>query len=254
MKLSKRLEHIARLVSKGNRLADIGTDHGWLPISLVLENKVPFALAMDLRKGPLLRANQHIQEYALESKINTRISDGIQNLEMGEIDTIVIAGMGGELMVRILKDGERMRTGIKEYILSPHSDWALVRKYLREEQYQIIKEDMVYEDGKYYIIIKALPYSQVFSENIKDKKYTVINQEEFQKEIYQKSDIFGERLILEKHPIFIQYLKKEQKKYRKIYGELKDRPFRIDLEKRKEEIQVYLEYIKEILDEMQSVT
>ena len=93
MKLSDRLEMIASFVEHGNRLADIGTDHGYVPIYLVQTGRVPSALAMDVRKGPLLRAEEHIREAGLSGRIQTRLSDGLKKLAPGEADTVVIAGM-----------------------------------------------------------------------------------------------------------------------------------------------------------------
>ena len=83
MKLSDRLEMIASFVEPGNRLADIGTDHGYVPIYLVQTGRVPSALAMDVRKGPLLRAEEHIREAGLSGRIQTRLSDGLKKLAPG---------------------------------------------------------------------------------------------------------------------------------------------------------------------------
>ena len=107
MKLSKRLETIASFVPEGSRIADIGTDHGYIPIHLVQEGKAKHASAMDVRKGPLLRAQSHIQEAGLIDAIEVRLSDGLLKLEKDEADCVVIAGMGGELMIPILEEGRR---------------------------------------------------------------------------------------------------------------------------------------------------
>ena len=101
VQLSMRLRAIAGMVTKGNRLADVGCDHGYLSIWLVSEKTVPSAIAMDVRPGPLSRARENISRYGLEDYIETRLSDGLTKLEPGEGDTLVIAGMGGPLMERI---------------------------------------------------------------------------------------------------------------------------------------------------------
>jgi len=155
MQLSKRLNKVASFVTKGNRLADVGTDHGYIPIYLVENGTVPTALAMDINKGPLERAKEHISEYGLEDKIETRLSDGLQYLGKGEADTVLIAGMGGALTVKILENGREVLSTVKELILSPHSEINLVRKYIISEGYKIVKEDMVFDAGKYYTVIKA---------------------------------------------------------------------------------------------------
>src|SRR5699024_7353656 len=105
MELSKRLNAVASLVTDGYRLADIGTDHAYIPIFLVSTGKIPAAVAMDVNRGPLLRAEENIRTYGLEKRIATRISDGFAALEKNEADSAVIAGMGGLLTIRILKEG-----------------------------------------------------------------------------------------------------------------------------------------------------
>ena len=108
VKLSKRLERIASFVQPGSRVADIGTDHGYVPIWLVQKGVCPSALAMDVRKGPLERAEEHVEEVGLSGKIELRLSDGLAKLKAGEADTVVIAGMGGKLTCRILEQGRHV--------------------------------------------------------------------------------------------------------------------------------------------------
>ena len=95
MKLSKRLETVASFVPKGSNIADIGTDHGYVPIYLVREGQAEHAVAMDVRKGPLERARAHVEDAGLGSRIDVRLSDGLAGLETGEADCVVIAGLGG---------------------------------------------------------------------------------------------------------------------------------------------------------------
>ena len=114
MQLSKRLAAVARLVSAGSRLADVGTDHGYVPISLVCEGKIPSAIAMDVNRGPLNRARAHIKAQGLEKYIDTRLSDGLAALAPGEADSVLIAGMGGMLMMRILSQGQAHWDTVRE--------------------------------------------------------------------------------------------------------------------------------------------
>ena len=134
-----RLRAIAGMVTKGNRLADVGCDHGYLSIWLVSEKTVPSAIAMDVRPGPLSRARENITRYGLEDYIETRLSDGLAKLEPGEGDTLVIAGMGGPLMERILKDGAKVREGFQELILQPQSDLPHFRHFLSEIGWEIVR-------------------------------------------------------------------------------------------------------------------
>ena len=164
IKLSKRMNAVASMVTDGNVLADVGTDHGYVPIALVQKGKITKAIAMDINKGPLQRANEHIRSCRLENMIETRLSDGVEALDENEADTILIAGMGGELVIHILTDGEKVCRKAKELILQPQSDIDHVRRYLRENKYRIIDEDMVFEEGKYYPMMKVIPVGEELTE------------------------------------------------------------------------------------------
>jgi tRNA (adenine22-N1)-methyltransferase len=145
------------MVTEGNRLADVGTDHGYVPIYLKENGRIPSAIAMDINRGPLERADSHIRENGLDSYIQTRLSDGLGALRAGEADTVLIAGMGGLLTVRILTEGKEALAGVRELILQPQSEIAGVRRWLAENGWQIVLEDMVLEDGKFYPMFRAVP-------------------------------------------------------------------------------------------------
>ncbi len=162
MELSKRLYRVAMAVTPGKRLADIGTDHGYVPIFLVEKELIPSAIAMDINKGPLERAVDHINSQGLQGRISTRLSDGMKELKAGEADTVTIAGMGGDLMCRILSARKDLLDGGMELILQPQSEWFKVRHLLHDYGYAIEKEWFLKEDGKYYVIMKALPGQQTF--------------------------------------------------------------------------------------------
>ena len=154
--LSLRLATIASLVTPGSRLVDVGCDHGFLSIWLVQQGIVPSAIASDVRPGPLSRAVEHVREMGLESRIETRLSDGLKAIEPGEGDTLVIAGMGGPLMERLLSESKTTRDSFKEFILQPQSDIPHFRRYLLDEGLTIIDERIVEEDGKFYPMMKAV--------------------------------------------------------------------------------------------------
>ena len=126
MKLSERLELVLSFVEPGESAADVGTDHGHVPVELVRRTIVKKAVAMDVRKGPLERAEEHVEEVGLSGKIELRLSDGLAKLKAGEADTVVIAGMGGKLTCRILEQGrhvwENWSEGKERLILSPQSE------------------------------------------------------------------------------------------------------------------------------------
>ena len=156
MQLSERLSSVASMVTAGNCLADVGTDHGYVPIYLYERQIIPRAIAMDVNKGPLERARVHIAEYGFQNKIETRLSDGLAALKPGEADSVTIAGMGGPLIIRILSAYPEVTASLKELILQPQSEISEVRVWLGEQGYEIVEEHMVFEDGKYYSMFKAI--------------------------------------------------------------------------------------------------
>ena len=203
VQLSMRLCAIAGMVTKGNRLADVGCDHGYLSIYLVEERIVPSAIAMDVRPGPLSRARENISRYGLEDYIETRLSDGLTKLEPGEGDTLVIAGMGGPLMERILNEGAKVREGFQELILQPQSDLPHFRHFLSEIGWEIVREEMIKEDGKFYPMMK------------------VVRNKTGKKIMYTEAEAWFGPLLLEKcHPILKEYLLREASIREKILADL----------------------------------
>ena len=200
MQLSQRLSSVASMVTAGNCLADVGTDHGYVPIYLYERNIIPRAIAMDVNKGPLERARLHIAEYGFENAIETRLSDGLAALKAGEADSVVIAGMGGPLMIRILSAYPEVTASLKELILQPQSEIPEVRNWLYEQGYEILEEHMVYEDGKYYPMfkaVKALEPKKLSDLEYKFGRYEVLQEKEVLKAFLQK-EIAGKNTILEK--------------------------------------------------------
>lgn len=190
----------ASFVTPGNRMCDVGTDHAYIPIALVQEGTVPSALAMDVNEGPLERAKEHIREFRLESCIHTRLSDGVQALHPGEADSVLIAGMGGALTIKILSEGRQVLESVKELILQPQSELDKVRRYLAESGYSIEREEMVQEDGKYYTVMKA-----------------VVGEKLYDREIFYH---YGKLLLEQRHPVLREYLQQREGICEKIYGRL----------------------------------
>ena len=231
MELSKRLKAVAELVTPGMRLADVGTDHGYIPIYLTEAGVIPSAIAMDINKGPLERAKEHIREHGLEGKIQTRLSDGLKNLQMNEADCMIAAGMGGGLVIRILSEERDTAGSLKELILQPQSEIDSVRKYLTEEGYRIVAEDMVYEDGKYYPMMKAVPCMAGAGE-------IPYSEEELE---------FGRVLLQQAHPVLGQFLEREMEIQNRILSALESQES-VRAKKRMEEISYRIEWIRGILN------
>lgn len=229
MQISKRLQAVADMVSWGSRLADVGTDHGYVPIFLVLENRIPSAVAMDINQGPLERARLHIRQYGLEKSVETRLSDGLAKLLPGEADSILIAGMGGMLTVRILEGGRKVLQGAKELILQPQSDIREVRLFLKKNGYRIEAENMVEEDGKFYPMMRAVREQGDFCEaqNAREEKDPDQKDEgpggrrrQYSPDREKFSRVFGPdaeelclrygpALLRQNHPVLLRYLERE---------------------------------------------
>lgn len=201
-KLSKRLQTIAQMVTTGNRLADIGTDHGFLPLYLLEQGRIPSALAMDVNEGPLERAKEHIENSDCKQYIETRLSDGLEKLIPGEVDTVVIAGMGGGLMVRILTRELCKLEGLKELILQPQSEQQEVRKCLADIGFSIVDEEMLIEDEKFYVVIRAVPVKGMseHSEARADDENAINTLLE---------NLYGPILLAKKHPVLKEWLERE---------------------------------------------
>jgi tRNA (adenine22-N1)-methyltransferase len=191
IELSARLQMIASFVPEGAIVADIGTDHGFLPIRLVQDGTADRALALDVREGPLGGAREHILLAGLSDRIETRLSDGFAALRPGEADTAVIAGMGGALTVRILSEGEKTARTMRHLILSPQSETDEVRRFLDSSGYEIVREKMLKDMGKFYLVMDVVP----------GKVSAPLDETEIR---------FGRWLIRERDPVFLAYLDREQ--------------------------------------------
>lgn len=161
LSLSKRMEAVVNMVSPQSfAIADIGCDHAYVSIALRQRDMVHKVIAMDVRKGPLAIAKNNVMQYGLEDTITLRLSDGLEQLQPDEVDEIIIAGMGGLLMLRILEEGRLVWKETKKQpalILQPQSDIDQVRHYLYENDYSIDRECMLIDEGKYYTVISAKP-------------------------------------------------------------------------------------------------
>lgn len=197
---SERLKCIASNVKSGGIVADIGCDHAFTSIYLVEEKLARGAVAMDINKEPLKRAWQHIKEAGMEEYISVRLSDGARELKKGEADTILISGMGGALITDILKQSIDIIKYAEELVLSPQSEIYIVRHFLHDNGFKIVSEDMVKEQGKFYVVIRAVPGCQ----NYKD----------------ESGYIYGEYLINNKNKVLEEFLLKEQERTSSIIDSL----------------------------------
>jgi len=224
MELSKRLSAVAAMVTSGHVVCDVGCDHGYVSIFLVKTKKCPRAYALDVRKGPLERARQHIEAYACTDYIELKLSDGMKEMPAGIADTLICAGMGGRLIIKILSESMGKVREMKELVLQPQSETGLVREFIRREGFVFVDEDMVEEDGKYYPVMKVrVPEGMEGQqpETVSNaEKTSKLSKEAGQCETDERQkvlDKYGPILLLVRHPVLKEYLLKEEI----VLGEIK---------------------------------
>lgn len=208
--ISKRLMMNCAMVPKCQTFADVGCDHAYSSIYLTTLGVAERCIAMDVAEGPLARAKENIKKYGLEDKIEVRQSDGLSQLEQNEAEVIMISGMGGSLMLDILKCGIHRVREAKALILQPQSELELFRKGLKELSLSLSDEDMCCEDGKYY--------TAMYVENR-------ITQEEAEQEIKVSQQIaakYGLCLIQKRHPVLAEYIEREIEKKKQIEEKLSE--------------------------------
>ncbi|MBP2057061.1 tRNA (adenine22-N1)-methyltransferase [Lactobacillus colini] len=182
--MEERLAQLAKMVDQGARIADIGTDHAYLPIELVKDGKVNFAVASDVAKGPLQNAQDDIEQAGLLTQISTRLGSGLSTIrEEDKIDTVIIAGMGGKLMVDLLEKAKENKQVYPTLILEPNVGEANVRSWLSNNNYKIIQEKIIKVAGHIYELIKAEHSHKAVPLSLKDI-------------------IFGPILVKEKNEVF----------------------------------------------------
>lgn len=227
--MNLRLNTLASMVDVGSRVADIGTDHAYLPIELVKSGKVNFAIASDIATGPLANAKQDVIEARLEKKIDLRLGAGLDTItKEDQIDTVVIAGMGGKLMTQILNTSWENGFSFTTLILEPNIGECGVREWLIDHSYHIQNEQIIAEAGHIYELIKAIKIEKkelltkeqlYFGPIILKNKNTIFYQKWRGQLLYQKRLLTNLNKAKKKDLTHIQRIKDEIKM---IEGELSD--------------------------------
>lgn len=228
MQLSRRLKAVADSVTNGNRVADVGCDHAYISIYLVENDIAPYVIAMDVNKGPLSRAKENIKRKSYEDRIETRLSDGLEKMIPEEADTVLLAGMGGILMIKILEEGKEVVSSAKELVLQPQSEIPLVRKYIHSIGYEIKEEQILIDEGKYYVVIKAIKEDNI---------------ENYEKEVFYQ---YGKLLLEEGSTLLLEFLENEKRIRIEVMKSLKENPSEKSL-KRLQEILTEVMYIDEAI-------
>lgn len=172
-------------------------------------------------------------EAGLSQQIITRLSDGLQKLQPDETDTILIAGMGGGLILHILSQSQKVAKSAKELILQPQSEVYQVRAYLFSEGYELLEENMVLEDGKFYPMMKVRYFQKP---NAKEKPSEL--------ELY-----FGKKLLEEKNTVLKEYLLREKRIQKQVWEQLNSRQLTEPIAKRMQEVNEYLTFVETALED-----
>lgn len=204
LNLPARLEKIAGFIPcAGNVIADIGTDHAYLPVFLTQNGKASFSYACDINKGPLDNAEKTINQFGCAERIKTVLTNGLKNIPLETLNYIIIAGMGGKLIAKILEARRNELVG-KTLLLQPMTNIEELRYYLNSSNFQIADEKIAVENNKIYIIMKVI-YQKGFTESYSSFDY-----------------IIGKRIIENNTENKDRYLKKLHKKYTVIRDGLKN--------------------------------
>lgn len=230
MRLSDRLMMSVSMIPKGARVADVGCDHGKSSIYLVKNGISEKQIAMDLREGPLAHARENIAYFGLSDKIECRLSDGIQKLEPGEADTLLICGMGGMLTIEILSAKPEVIEQINTLVLQPQSDIGRVREYIMSRGYEIINEKTCFELGKFY--------NAILAERVSDTM-----QEAAESRYLPEETEFGKILLERRDPVLKNRLDAEYKKALRVIERLSKE----DTENARERLEEYMR-IRELFE------
>lgn len=184
------MKAILSMVSPCDLAADIGCDHGYIPIALVVRGICSHCIASDIRPGPASTAEQNAKEYGVSDRVSVRIGNGLETVR--KADCIIISGMGGETILDILTSGKEKILPAQQLILGPQSEPGKVRERLASFNMKIAEELLICENGKYYPLIKAVHT---------DENYRLTEEEK----------LFGPELLRKKDPVLREYLiKREQ--------------------------------------------
>lgn len=164
--LNERLLTIANMIEKGETVADIGTDHGYLPIHLLLEEISPHVILTDISKGSLSKARENCDEYLIKNNYTLREGDGLETIEKGEVDVVVLAGIGGLLTIDILDWDLEKSHSFKKLILQPRNNGGQLRKYLSENEFLVQSYRIVPEGNRFAEIMNVVPGKAIQSKDL----------------------------------------------------------------------------------------
>ncbi len=229
-RLSKRLETVASYIPKGAILADIGSDHAYLPCYAYLNGFISGGIAGEVAEGPFQSAKKQITKSKLDSKIEARKGDGLEVIQPNEVTCITIAGMGGSLIRSILENGKNKLPGVKRLVLQPNIGASAIREWLIENDWELIAEEILEEDKKIYEVLVAEKGNPL-------KPYQHKEQEL----------LLGPFLLKEKNSVFEKKWAHELKHWEKIFSQLETAGETPENRTRKDELKQKIKIVKEAL-------
>ncbi|MFD1705428.1 tRNA (adenine(22)-N(1))-methyltransferase [Siminovitchia sediminis] len=226
--LSKRLHCVANYIKKGMKIADIGSDHAYLPTYSVKQGIASSAVAGEIAQGPFQSAKDQVDHAGLGHLIDVRKGDGLEVIQPGEVDCIIIAGMGGPLISRILERGKDKLPGVSRLILQPNIGAEHIRRWLQPNGWSLTDEQILEEDRKIYEVL-------VCDRGVPEHPYN------------EKELLLGPLLMAKKGPVFIKKWSAELKAWEEILDHLERAQARPETEKKKQELLQKIMMVKEEL-------
>ncbi len=205
LRIGERLQTVASLVPPCHTVADIGTDHGYVPVSLALSGQCRRVIASDIAEGPCQAATETRNRYKLHNEMEIRMAPGLKGLRPGEAETVVIAGMGGATIVGILEEAPEITASVKTFVLQPMNAAGLLRRWLAQHGYRIMEEALCKENKIIYSIIKA------------------VHGEEKQ-ELSSLEEEFGPCILGKKPALWQEYLEGKAEHYRRLLRQMAASP------------------------------
>jgi tRNA (adenine22-N1)-methyltransferase len=236
-KLSVRLETVAKYVPLDSRLADIGSDHAYLPSYLAKNGRISFGIAGEVAKGPFQSAEKNVMAEGLSEVISVRMGDGLEVIQPGDADCITIAGMGGSLIATILENGKEKLASVKRLVLQPNINAIAIRQWLVENDWELIAEEIVEEDNKIYEILVAEKGDPL-------KPYHNVH--------FETGLLVGPFLLQRKEKTFKKKWIFEKKNWKRIYEQLESAASSVETEEKKREVAQKINLVEEVLDNEES--
>lgn len=204
MELSRRLSLIVENIEECDTLVDVGTDHGYIPIKCIKEELCKKTIASDINKEPLDKAKLNSVFEGVDEDVDFRLGGGLSTVKVGECNAAIIAGMGGNLIRDILEDDKEVVKELDYLILLPAQNPEVLREYLYTNNYEIIKEDLCFDEGIYY---------ELFKVKAKDGEKTELDS------IYYE---ISPKLLRDKHDLLKGFIEAKKARYEKILSNIND--------------------------------